>query len=168
VEPEGAGVLARPEAAPTCGIRVGPEAAVAPEQVAEQEPVVEGGPASVAVEAPGRAQGALVAGAVSAVEERERALEAGGLEPAAVAAVEALGRAQGALVAGVVSVAEDGAAGVAEQGPALVVPEVAAVDLEVVVAGPEAAEEQEREAEALELAGELELPAGKARHRENG
>jgi hypothetical protein len=130
VEPEGAGVLARPEAAPACGIRVGPEAAVAPEQVAEQEPVVEGGPASVAVEAPGRAQGALVAG--------------------------------------VVSVAEDGAAEVAEQGPALVVPEVAAVDLEVVVEGSEAAEEQEREAEALELAGELELPAGKARHRENG
>jgi hypothetical protein len=165
VEPEGAGVLARPEAAPACGIRVGPEAAVAPEQVAEQEPVVEGGPASVAVEAPGRARGALVAGVVSVVEERERALEAGGLEPAAV---EALGRAQVALVAGVVSVAEDGAAGVAEQGPALVVPEVAAVDLEVVVAGSEAAEEQEREAEALELAGELELPAGKARHPENG
>jgi hypothetical protein len=165
VEPEGAVVLARPEAAPACGIRVGPEAAVAPEQVAEQEPEVEGGPASVAVEAPGRAQGALVAGVVSAVEERERASEAGGLEPAAVAA---LGRAQVAPVAGVVSVAEDGAAGVAEQGPALVVPEVAAVDLEVVVAGSEAAEEQEREAEALELAGELELPAGKARHRENG
>jgi hypothetical protein len=110
--------------------------------------VVEGGPASVVVE--------------------ERALEAGGLEPAAVAAVEALGRAQVALVAGVVSVAEDGAAGVAEQGPALVVLEVAAVDLEVVVEGSEAAEEQEREAEALELAGELELPAGKARRRENG
>ena len=57
---------------------------MAPERVAEQEPVAEVGRALVAVEVPGRAQVAMVAGVVSVLEEPERALEAGGLELALV------------------------------------------------------------------------------------
>ena len=80
-------------------------------------------------------------------------------------AVEALGQ---ALVAAVqvagMEVVEEQVRALEAVGQDL----VAAVDLEVVVEGSEAAEEQEREAEALELAGELELPTGKACRRENG
>ena len=101
---------------------------------------MEVGPASVA--APGRAQVARVAGVVSVVEEQERVPEAGGPVPAAVG-MEVEEQEQEQVLEAV--------------GQDL----VAAVDLEVVVEGSEAAE-------ALELAGELELPAGKPRHRENG
>lgn len=129
---------------------------MAPERVVEQEPVVEVGPASLAVEAPGRAQVALVAG-ISVAAEQELALEAGGLEPAGVA----LGQALVAVVQVAVGMQ------VVQQEREL---EALGQDLvaAVQVAVGMAAEEQEREEEALELAGELELPAGKPRHRENG
>lgn len=130
---------------------------MAPERVVEQEPVVEVGPASLAVEAPGRAQVALVAGVISVAAEQELALEAGGLEPAGVA----LGQALVAVVQVAVGME------VVQQEREL---EALGQDLvaAVQVAVGMAAEEQEREEEALELAGELELPAGKPRHRENG
>jgi hypothetical protein len=133
-EPGGAGVLVRLELAPACGTPARPAAAVALGRVAEAERVVVG---AVPVAEAGPA--AQVAVGTEVVEEQERAAEAEGLEPAAVAVQER------ALV---------------------VAPEAAAqvgVGTEVLEERERAAE-----AEGLGPAEELEVQAGKAQRRENG